>query len=148
MSKKLLFMPSKKLALTSFVNIAEDDGIIEISFNPAPGFHTNNLPEYLLACKKTYYGKPRPLLFDIHNIGEVSPEVANELLKNKELNKATKAVAILYHNPSYGIQLILNLVLKLEKKPFPIKAFGKREEAINWLQQFKEKETKKVKEIK
>jgi hypothetical protein len=84
-------------------------------------------------------GKTYPCLSDIRNIKSLSKE-ARVYFAGPAGAKLMTACAILIDSPVS--KLIGNFFISISKPIIPNKIFNKKEEALKWLEQFKEKKVK------
>ncbi|MBD1395539.1 hypothetical protein H9Q13_00035 [Pontibacter sp. JH31] len=95
-----------------------------------------NIAEICVKDRLAYIGEySYPSLFDITKIRQ-STKRARDYMAN-EGNAGVTASAILVSSPM--IKMAANFYIKVNKPKNPTRMFTNREEAVEWLQQFKQK---------
>ena len=79
-------------------------------------------------------GKKLPLYIDMTNQKGATPD-AREFGSSEEVIQTYAAIGILVG--SVFNRILGSLFMKINKPPYPVKMFTKKEEAMEWLQKFK-----------
>lgn len=116
------------------IEIWIEDGIIFNSYKPNLVINLEIAKKMVAARHQVSDGKARPLFIDISNLVSVDLE-AREYLAGEEAIKLVTAGAIYSTNPIS--KFAGKLFLDVNKPQRPSQIFNNKEEAIEWLQQYK-----------
>jgi hypothetical protein len=110
-----------------------EEGILHIHLKSGTEIHLTDAVLIVEAMGKLGGGKKFPVLIDAGEFTSVDQEV-RIFSAGEESNLYTLADAIAYY--SLGQKLIANFYLNHNKPAVPTRAFGSKQEAIEWLKTF------------
>ena len=117
----------------AFLEIKND--ILHVVFKPHADATLERVKETIVARNKLINGKETLVLIDNRELWQVSPD-ANEYSASEEVNKLTKAMAIV-SGDSFPARLISNFFILLNKHIKPTKLFKNEEDALEWLESYR-----------
>ncbi|MFH1618017.1 MAG: hypothetical protein ABIB65_05550 [Candidatus Margulisiibacteriota bacterium] len=110
-----------------------DDGIAYAEFLPNVSIDREKALVFFEECKKLSEGKANPVLLDVKNAFLADRE-ARLLFSSDLCVSITRAAAVLINSPV--AQVVASFFMGLNKPPFPVRLFSRREEALEWLKGF------------
>lgn len=119
---------------TSTEIIEFSDGIVFCRLKKGINMSLEEGKENMKAISEVTNGVRSPVFVDITESKGISKDCRN-LFTSEEVADIQSAVAMLVD--SAFTKMIANFFIGLNKTPFPLKMFKDRNEAINWLSQYK-----------
>lgn len=115
----------------------EDDRIIIVTFLPGAEVTLEDMKEIHMISTKLRGNKKVPVFTDIREIKSITREA--RLFASSEIAvKVTSAVAVLIGTPVSRV--LGNIIMGFNRPPFPTRLFTSEAKALEWLEDFVEKE--------
>ena len=113
-----------------------DDGFLQSQALPGAGQSLADAHGSVAAYTSLCGGRRRPLLVDLREAGRPMDRAAREFYTGTELSAVVSAAALLVGSPVGRV--IGTFFLRIAQSATPIRIFTNEQEALDWLERFRE----------